>query len=142
MNYIFTIYVVHKLWQKINYFIKSIKNKGKECQDISKENYICGVTMYLHNTMIKKIIIFYIEGFMQMRLGKVLWAIIGIKLFVMFAILKVFFFPNTIANESKILGVDKSEYVANEITERITETENDTTGLYNENKQPKFNIYD
>lgn len=36
----------------------------------------------------------YVDGFRSMRLGKTLWAIILIKLFIMFAILKVFFFPN------------------------------------------------
>lgn len=88
--------------------------------------------------MIKKIIQFYVEGFRQMRLGKVLWAIIGIKLFVMFAILKVFFFPNTIANESKSLGIDKSEYVANEFLERVPVEMNDTIQQYSNNKQTKI----
>ncbi len=37
---------------------------------------------------------FYVDGFRNMKIGKKLWAIIFIKLFVMFAILKVFFFPN------------------------------------------------
>lgn len=36
----------------------------------------------------------YYDGFRHMTLGKTLWAIIAIKLFIMFAILKVFFFPN------------------------------------------------
>ena len=36
----------------------------------------------------------YYDGFRSMRLGKTLWTIILIKLFIMFAILKVFFFPN------------------------------------------------
>ena len=35
---------------------------------------------------------FYIEGFRQMTVGKTLWAIILIKLFILFAILRVFFF--------------------------------------------------
>lgn len=41
-----------------------------------------------------KIIRFYIEGFRAMKLGKTLWLIIFIKLFIMFAILKVCFFPD------------------------------------------------
>ena len=36
----------------------------------------------------------YYDGFRHMRLGRTLWAIILVKLFIMFAILKVFFFPN------------------------------------------------
>ena len=38
----------------------------------------------------------YYEGFRDMKLGRTLWAIILIKLFIMFAILKVFFFPELI----------------------------------------------
>ncbi|MBQ9202777.1 MAG: DUF4492 domain-containing protein [Prevotella sp.] len=38
----------------------------------------------------------YYDGFRHMTLGRTLWAIILIKLFIMFAILKVFFFPNYI----------------------------------------------
>lgn len=88
--------------------------------------------------MIKKIIQFYIEGFRQMRLGKVLWAIIGIKLFVMFTILKLFFFPDTIKNESRNQGIDKSEYVANEFLERVPVQLNDTIQPYNNNKQTQI----
>lgn len=77
--------------------------------------------------MIKKIFQFYVDGFRQMRLGKILWAIIGIKLFVMFVILKLFFFPNTISEQSELRGVGKSEFVADEILERSTLAVNDTT---------------
>lgn len=42
--------------------------------------------------LIKKIFRFYIEGFRQMTWGRTMWAIIGIKLFVMFVILRIFFF--------------------------------------------------
>lgn len=79
--------------------------------------------------MIKKILRFYIEGFRQMRLGRTLWAIIGIKLFVMFAILKVFFFPNTLAEESRSSGLDKSDYVAKEFLERSMDAGNDTISV-------------
>lgn len=42
----------------------------------------------------KKVWLFYYEGFKGMKLGKTLWLIIFIKVFVMFAILKWIFFPN------------------------------------------------
>lgn len=42
--------------------------------------------------MLKKIFYFYRDGFKNMKVGKTLWLIIAIKLFIMFAILKVFFF--------------------------------------------------
>ncbi len=44
--------------------------------------------------MILNVYTFYRDGFRSMRVGKKLWAIIFIKLFIMFAVLKVFFFPN------------------------------------------------
>ncbi|MBU0663672.1 MAG: DUF4492 domain-containing protein [Proteobacteria bacterium] len=37
---------------------------------------------------------FYRNGFRDMTVGRSLWKIILIKLFVMFAVLKLFFFPN------------------------------------------------
>lgn len=37
---------------------------------------------------------FYVDGFRSMTVGKTLWAIILVKLFIMFAILKLFFFPD------------------------------------------------
>ncbi len=43
---------------------------------------------------LRSVCTFYADGFRNMKIGKKLWAIIFIKLFVMFAILKVFFFPN------------------------------------------------
>lgn len=42
----------------------------------------------------KKIIRFYIEGFKAMTLGRTLWAIILIKLFILLFVLRLFFFPN------------------------------------------------
>lgn len=49
-----------------------------------------------NNSMLKKIIMFYVDGFRQMTVGKTLWAIILIKLFILFAILRVFFFQPTL----------------------------------------------
>ena len=39
---------------------------------------------------------FYVEGFRSMTLGKVLWTVILIKLFVIFFVLKLFFFPDVL----------------------------------------------
>lgn len=41
-----------------------------------------------------KIFRFYRDGFRRMTLGKTLWKIILIKLFIMFAVLKLFFFQD------------------------------------------------
>ncbi|MDE6497778.1 MAG: DUF4492 domain-containing protein [Muribaculaceae bacterium] len=40
---------------------------------------------------------FYVEGFRRMTVGRTLWAIIIIKLVVIFAVLKLFFFPDILA---------------------------------------------
>ena len=42
---------------------------------------------------------FYADGFRNMTIGRSLWIVILIKLFIMFAILKLFFFPDKLASE-------------------------------------------
>lgn len=42
----------------------------------------------------KQVYAFYRDGFRSMVLGRTLWKIIAIKLFVLFVLLKLFFFPN------------------------------------------------
>ena len=59
----------------------------------------------------------YYDGFRSMRLGKTLWAIILIKLFIIFAILKVFFFPNFLKEHA---GGDEAGYVATELVDRAS----------------------
>lgn len=64
--------------------------------------------------MFKKLYIFYRDGFKSMTVGKTLWAIALIKLFIMFAILKVFFFPNFLNTKFKT-SEEKSTYVGQEL---------------------------
>lgn len=42
----------------------------------------------------RRIYTFYRDGFRSMVVGRTLWKIIFVKLFIMFAVLKLFFFPN------------------------------------------------
>ena len=49
---------------------------------------------------LRKVIRFYVEGFHEMTVGRTLWAVILVKLFIMFAVLKVFFFPDPLADKS------------------------------------------
>lgn len=65
-----------------------------------------------HN-IIRGIFDFYYDGFRQMKLGRTLWAIILIKLFVIFVILKLFFFPNFIKEHAQ--KGEESEFVATQI---------------------------
>ena len=63
----------------------------------------------------KKIIDLYIDGFKNMTWGRNLWLIILIKLFIMFAILKLFFFPDFLGSKfSK--DQDKSDYIIEQLT--------------------------
>ena len=64
-----------------------------------------------------RVFYFYYDGFRCMTIGKRLWIIIFIKLFVMFAVLRLFFFQDFL--DSKFQSdQDKSDYVINEITNR------------------------
>ena len=66
--------------------------------------------------LIYKIVMFYVEGFRNMTsVGKTLWLIIGIKLFIMFAILRVFFFPNFLKSNFDN-DAERSEYVIEQLT--------------------------
>jgi hypothetical protein len=55
----------------------------------------------------------YRDGFRNMTLGRTLWLIILIKLFIIFAILKVFFFPNYIDQHAE--EGQEAEFVATQI---------------------------
>ncbi len=62
-----------------------------------------------------RIFYFYVDGFRRMKLGKTLWAIILIKLFIMFFVLKLFFFPNFL-NSNFSTDKEKSEYILESLT--------------------------
>lgn len=65
---------------------------------------------------IRKITRFYIDGFREMTIGKTLWLIILCKVFVLFFVLKLFFFPNRL----KALPDDaaKGAFVATDLIHR------------------------
>lgn len=60
---------------------------------------------------------FYRDGFRSMTLGRTLWLIILIKLFVMFFILRLFFFPDFLKRAAD--GGEKDGYVSRELIERM-----------------------
>ena len=62
---------------------------------------------------LRGIIQFYTDGFRNMRLGKVLWLVVLIKLFIIFFVLKLFFFPNHIEENAE--KGHEAEFVADEI---------------------------
>ena len=59
---------------------------------------------------------FYVDGFRSMTLGRTLWLIIAIKLFIMFFILRLFFFPNYLGQFDS--DSEKENHVSNELIQR------------------------
>lgn len=53
-----------------------------------------------------------------MTTGKTLWTIIFVKLFIMFAILKAFFFPNFLGSRFDS-PAEKSDYVGTQLTQPV-----------------------
>ena len=62
-----------------------------------------------------RIFSFYYDGFSNMTVGKKLWIIILIKLFIMFLILKVFFFPDMLKKNFKNDN-ERGNYVIDQLT--------------------------
>lgn len=58
----------------------------------------------------------YYDGIRNMTIGKTLWTVVIIKLFIMFVILKVFFFPNVVKQNSEKGQEDK--YVMEQMMKR------------------------
>ena len=69
--------------------------------------------------MFNKLYIFYRDGFKNMTVGKTLWIIALIKLFIMFAILKTFFFPNDLNT-----NFDNDESKANHVRQELINKSN------------------
>lgn len=68
---------------------------------------------------IRKAVYLYIDGFKNMgRLGKMLWVIILIKLFIFFVILKLFFFPNYL-NTNFETEQERVDHVTNELIDVV-----------------------
>ena len=63
----------------------------------------------------KNIYQFYYQGFKSMTVGKKLWAIILIKLAIMFLILKLFFFPNYLKTNFDT-NQERSDHVIEQLT--------------------------
>lgn len=65
----------------------------------------------------KRVFRFYVEGFKSMTVGKTLWGIILLKLFIMFAVLKIFFFSDFLETTGEAhTDEEKADYVLEELT--------------------------
>lgn len=59
----------------------------------------------------------YYDGFRSMTVGKTLWLIIAIKVFVFFVVIKLLFFPNFLSSKCDT-EQEKAEYVRHQLTNR------------------------
>ena len=66
-----------------------------------------------HNGFLYRAFRLYYDGFCSMTLGKTLWLIIIIKVFIIFVVLKIFFFPNFLSTHAE-KGAE-ADFVANEL---------------------------
>ena len=57
----------------------------------------------------------YYDGFRNMTIGRTLWAVIIVKLVVIFAVLKLFFFPDLLAGKS---DEERAAHVLEELTNK------------------------
>ena len=69
-----------------------------------------------NTNILNKVIHFYVDGFRNMTVGRVLWTVILIKLAVIFLVLKLFFFPDVLGQKAK--DGDRAGYVAGELIKR------------------------
>lgn len=71
--------------------------------------------------MFKNAFSMYYDGFRSMVVGRTLWKLIFIKLFIMFAILKTFFFPDFLATNFST-DAERAEHVLQNLTQVQTES--------------------
>jgi TM2 domain-containing membrane protein YozV len=66
---------------------------------------------------LRQVWLLYADGFRRMTLGRTLWFIILLKLFILFGVLKLFFFPDYLSlHASSAAG--KGSYVGRQLIER------------------------
>ena len=85
----------------------------------------------MKENIIKRIARFYYEGFKQMTIGRTLWAIILVKLFIIFFVLKLFFFPDFLGTNFDT-DTERAQYVRSVLAPSDTIT---TTSADKEIKQ-------
>jgi flagellar basal body-associated protein FliL len=66
-------------------------------------------------TILKKIFYFYVDGFKSMKLGKSLWLLIVIKLFILLVVVKWLFFPNFLETHFES-DSERSDYILEQLT--------------------------
>lgn len=74
------------------------------------------VIQMLMKKILYRVFDLYYDGFRNMKLGRTLWLVILIKLFIIFVILKLFFFPDFIGKNSA--PGEEADFVSGQLTGR------------------------
>ncbi|MBR5085822.1 MAG: DUF4492 domain-containing protein [Muribaculaceae bacterium] len=69
------------------------------------------------NSFWARVVDLYVDGFRSMTVGKTLWIIIAIKLFIFFVIIKILFFPDFLASKSDS-DDGKAQYVRQQLIDK------------------------
>lgn len=70
-------------------------------------------------SLLRKVASLYVDGFRNMTIGRSLWALIIIKVVILFAVLKLFFFPDLLES-----GYDNDADRADAVRDALTENVN------------------
>jgi hypothetical protein len=65
--------------------------------------------------LLKKVYLFYYEGFSSMKIGKKLWVLIFIKLFLLLVVIKWLFFPEVLKTHFDT-DTERGQYILEQLT--------------------------
>ena len=69
--------------------------------------------------LFSRVIDLYVDGFRHMTIGRTLWAVIIVKLIIIFGVLKLFFFPNYIGTHAE--KEQEADFVAGEVMKKASQ---------------------
>ncbi len=82
-------------------------------------------------TLPARIVDLYVQGMQSMGIGKTLWKIIGLKLFIIFFIFKLFFFPDML---DRFFDTDAQK--AEHVCQVLTSTDQSVAGNHQQHHLP------
>ena len=69
--------------------------------------------------LFSRVVDLYVDGFRHMTIGRTLWAVIIVKLIIIFGVLKLFFFPNYIGTRAE--KGQEADFVAGEVMKKASQ---------------------
>ena len=69
--------------------------------------------------LFSRVIDLYVDGLRHMTIGRTLWAVIIVKLIIIFGVLKLFFFPNYIGTHAE--KGQEADFVAGEVMKKASQ---------------------